>query len=355
MVAELTSDRVSLRLLEHGGFLDDVVFDGRFAPLHRAPWVDTPDEHGLPHMLQNLRGDFFCAPFGASDQDPGEDRPHGASSNDIWIPENITKTAGHWILRPAVSGAVLHKIITLKAGHPVVYQSHIFEGGSGSIPVAHHLMLKADNPLHLSFSAYKYIATPPGPVEPDPEMGRSLLAYNEQFRRLEQAPLADGRVADLSVYPALDGHEDLLMLSTAAGVRPAWSAAVCPEEQWVWFAVKDPSVLPSTTLWMSNGGRYYPPFSGRHRRVIGIEECRSCFHLGHRASAGKNPVSDAGIATSLNLQGGRIAVNYAFGVTGSPQGLQKVESVTFQDGQLLIEGNGVSVDVPFDTGFFSST
>ena len=45
--------------------------DGRrIAPLHRAPWVDRPEEvpaEVAPH-LGLLQGDFFCAPFGAPDE-----------------------------------------------------------------------------------------------------------------------------------------------------------------------------------------------------------------------------------------------------------------------------------------------
>lgn len=353
MASELKSDRVSLKFLTLGGFLDEVVFDGRFSPLHRPPWAGKPNVHNLPPILLNLRCDFFCAPFGASDMDPGEDRPHGASANDAWIPEKITPTSGYWKLRPKISGAVLHKVITLKEGHPVVYQTHTFEGGQGSLPIAHHLMLKASKPLNLSFSPCKFIGTPPSPVETDPEKGRSLLAYNEQFRRLEQTPLQDGKVADLSVYPTLDGHEDLLMLSSASTKVPGWSAAVCPEEKWVWFGIKDPSELPSTTLWMSNGGRYYPPFNRTHTGVIGIEECRAYFHLGHRASVQRNPVSDAGIPTSLQLHSGRTAIHYAFGVAEAPPELKKVETITLKDNFLKIAGNGVALDVPFDTSFFN--
>ncbi|MEM9269795.1 MAG: hypothetical protein AAGA78_12750, partial [Pseudomonadota bacterium] len=36
--------------------------------------------------------------------------------------------------------------------------------------------------------------------------------------------------------------------------------------------LKNCATLPNTMLWISNGGRTAPPWSGRHRRVLGIED-----------------------------------------------------------------------------------
>jgi len=353
MATRLKSGRVQLIFHELCGFLDEVTFDGRFSPLHTAHWAGRDDLNDLPPMLKNLRGDFFCAPFGAADADPAETRPHGASANDIWEPVEILDQKGQWKLRPEICGATLFKHIELVPDHPIVYQKHVFKGGRGKLPVAHHLMLKARSGLQLSFSGYRYIATPPDPVEVDPAMGKSLLAYNTRFSKLEQTPLADGRTLDLSVYPLPEPHEDLLMLSSGPGILPAWSAAVCRDENWIWFALKDASVLPSTTLWMSNGGRYYPPFNGTHKRVIGIEECRSYFHLGHRASVAPNPVSDAGIPTSLDLNGDTTEIRYAFGVVERPQNLEKVGDIRFSGESLELSGNGIAINIPFNTNFFN--
>ena len=48
--------------------------DGRtLEPLHTAPWVDDPAitaDESIPPNLRYLSGDFFCAPFGASDVEP---------------------------------------------------------------------------------------------------------------------------------------------------------------------------------------------------------------------------------------------------------------------------------------------
>src|SRR5690554_5840534 len=53
-------------------------------PLHRAPWAGAtgPAPAHLTPGIAGLSGDFFCAPFGASDLD---DVPnHGWSANSGW-------------------------------------------------------------------------------------------------------------------------------------------------------------------------------------------------------------------------------------------------------------------------------
>lgn len=323
----LRSDRVSLRVWAQGGYVDDVVVDGFQTPLHVAPWIDEPLDPSIPPMLANLRGDFFCAPFGEADVDPFEDRPHGATANRTWTPVDIGESSGHWLLDGTVNGAEVHKYVWLEPGSPLVFQKHTLVGGTGRVPVAHHLMLKTEHPIHLSFSDYDWIGTPPTPVEPDRSIGRSWLAYGRTFDRLEAAPLADGSVADLSVFPTLRDSDDLLMLRTAENADLGWTAASCPDDGWIFFSLKNPKELPGTVLWMSNGGRDYAPWNSRHYGVIGIEESHSWFHLGHQASTGPNPLSDAGRTTAVSLQpDGRVDIHYTFGFLHTPDA-KRVRSI----------------------------
>ena len=354
MVHSIKSDRVSLSFLPHGGFLDDVNFDNQFSPLHKAHWTDDVSLEGIPHMLQNLRGDFFCAPFGASDVDPNENRPHGATANAQWDAIETSNTSGVWQLSCKVMGATVTKKIHLETGHPVVYQEHQFKGGNGRIPVAHHLMLNASSNLKLSFSSYRFVGTPPDPVENDLKLGKSILHYNKTFDSLHEVPMSDGSHLDITQYPFAMGHEDLLMLSSANDVDLGWSAAVCEAQNWVWFAIKNTTTLPSTTLWFSNGGRYYKPFDSKHLNVIGIEECCAYFHLGHNASTRQNPVSEHGIQTSLLLSGQTITIPYAFGVVASPKGFSEVMDIGFSDNEIVLKGKKGCIKVPFDTRFISS-
>jgi hypothetical protein len=137
------------------------------------------------------------------------------------------------------------------------------------------------------------------------------------------------------------------MLTSDPKERFAWFAVVNPKARWLWFSLKSPVTLPSTLLWMSNGGRFYPPFSRRHTQVLGIEEAVSFFHHGHRASTEPNFLQQKGVPTSLKLgPASMISVRYAFGAVPIPAGFQKVVNCTL--GKKLItffdvQGMGCSI------------
>src|SRR5205814_1633800 len=120
-----------------------------------------------------------------------------------------------------------------------------------------------------------------------------------------------GDFADLSRYPARRGFEDLVMLVSDTGAPFAWTAVTFLKQRYVWFALKDPGVLRETIFWISNGGRHYPPWNGRHVNVMGLEEVTSYFHLGLAESARKNPLSTKGIPSCVQLNPRRpLTVNY---------------------------------------------
>ena len=90
---------------------------------------------------------------------------------------------------------------------------------------------------------------------------------------LAEVGLADGttpRLRALSLRRGARGLPDPLRSAAtpASAGRRRWPRA----DGFVFFAVKDAPMLSQTSLWMSNGGRYYAPWSSRHRAVLGIEE-----------------------------------------------------------------------------------
>src|SRR5690606_15180637 len=103
-------------------------------------------------MLQNLQGDFFCAPFGASDLLAGEDRPHGLTANGAWRPLEEGRERLLLELEGRVSGARVTKEVRLVPGHRVVYQTHRLVGGAGRLPLGHHAMLRAPEGEELALS-----------------------------------------------------------------------------------------------------------------------------------------------------------------------------------------------------------
>lgn len=352
-IGSIANEVVSLGVTAVGGQLDGVEFrlpHGTFTPLHCAPWHAEPFDDAIPPMLQMLRGDFFCAPFGDSDVLADEQRPHGAPANGTWECVKAEATRLDLRLPTSVSGAEVHKTVRLHPGHAVVYQEHRLVGGSGRIPIGHHAMLRANEPLRLGFSRWQWGGTPPPTLEPDPQLGRSLLLYPQQFATLSEVRRSDGGTADLTTYPWDAKHEDLVMLVDGMEEALAWSTATARDAGWVWFSLRDPRVLRNTVLWMSNGGRYYPPFSRRHVQVLGIEHTTSYFHLGHRASIDGNELSQEGLPTAVELDPEQpLVVRYVQGLTATPAGFDRVVRVERNgEGITLIDANGRQADAVVD-------
>ena len=132
-----------------------------------------------------------------------------------------------------------------------------------------------------------------------------------------------------------------------------FSAATAPEEGWVWFGIKDPRVLPETLMWMSDGGRDYPPWNGRHRRAIGLEEICGYFHLSHARAIADNPVAAAGSPTAVTLEPhGALTFSYLFGLAAVPDGFGRVTDIAASPGGVTLTGeDGASVFAACDVGF----
>jgi hypothetical protein len=331
----------------------------RVAPLYTAPWVDDPAiaaDESIPPNLKFLSGDFFCAPFGGTDQPdvPG----HGWSANSAW---NHLETTAHrhggsvarFALEKRVQGARLVKELTLRDGHPFVYQRHVFEGGSGRVTAASHPMTKFSTRGRLSFSPKAYAATPPTPLEPDPARGRYALAYPARFTDLARAPLKGGGATDLTRYPIAERHEDFVMLVEAPESRLGWAAAIREDARDLLLSLKNPGDFPVTMLWFSNGGRDYPPWNGRNIGVLGIEEGRTFSARGYAASIASNELSQAGIPTSLELRpDGAVDLRHVVGGLALPVGWTKIASIEPDSGGLTLrDASGASRTLLYDASF----
>src|SRR5580658_10133624 len=81
-------------------------------------------------------------------------------------------------------------------------------------------------------------------------------------------------------------------------------------------------------MWISNRGRHYPPWNGRHVSVMGLEEVTSYFHHGLAESARPNAISAKGYPTCVRLDARKpLAVNYIMGVAKIPAGFDRVASI----------------------------
>ncbi|MDR7033466.1 hypothetical protein [Mesorhizobium sp. BE184] len=340
------------------GHLADMVVEtgGRtLSPLHRAPWIDEPQgtiPADFPAGSARLSGDFLCAPFSRSDV---EEAPlHGWPANSRWDLIDTWQRDGEsgalFRLQRKVMGATVEKRLTLRDGHPFLYQEHGFIGGSGGISVAHHAMTVMAKGGRLAFSPKRIAATGSDPLEPDPTRGRFLLAYPAQTQDLTRFPTNDGGTLDLTKYAMDRRHEDFVTLVEAEHEGPGWTAVARAAEKDLVLVLKNPAELPVTMLWISNGGRDYAPWNGRHRGVIGIEDGRAA--VGHAASLGDNWLKRQGIPTAFELADGRRAafrqiIGSALQADGNPP-----RDISVDGDKLAIEmADGSASELPFDGAF----
>jgi len=161
-----------------------------------------------------------------------------------------------------------------------------------------------------------------------------------------------GESADLSLYPARRGFEDLVMMVSDPTLDFGWTAVVFPSHGYAWFALKDVTVLRNTILWMSNGGRHYAPWNGRHVNVMGLEETTSYFHPGLAESAKANPISKLGFPTSVKLDPRTpTTINYIFGVVAVPPEVTRIDEIERSENGIMLHGGGLRHEVPLDVEF----
>jgi hypothetical protein len=241
-------------------------------------------------------------------------------------------------------------------GHTAVYQRHVIAGARGPMSVGHHAMLKfPDAPGSGIVSTSRFVRAQvlPNFFERPENRGYQSLKPGAPFRSLERVPLLAGGTTDLTRYPARLGYDDLVMLTADAKLPFAWNAVTFPRERHVYFALRDPRVLRHTILWISNGGRHYAPWNGRHTSVMGIEDVTGYFHHGLAESAKSNPLSRRGIPTTLMLDPKKpTAVNYVIAVAAIPAGFDRVAEIrAVKGGVELIATSGKRVWSALDVEF----
>jgi hypothetical protein len=305
-------------------------------------------------------------PFGGNDVPFGKEKypPHGETANRTWTFEEAERV-GNCVtlflsLKTKVRPGRVEKRITLVDGHNAVYCRHVISGMSGPMSFGHHATLKfPDEPGsgRLSTSPIRFGLVTPKPTEQPEARGYSILQPGAKFSSLDRVRMITGKLADLSHYPARRGFEDIAQLVTGPGQPFAWTAVTFPRERYVWFALKDPEVLKHTLLWMSNGGRHYAPWSGRHVSVMGLEELTSYFHYGLAESARPNDISKSGNETCLRLNPKEpLVVNYIMAVAGIPKGFDRVKSIApvpRRNAVVLAAHSGTHVTVPLVHGFLT--
>ena len=366
----LASAQVEAFVTELGGHLGPVTFDRqdrKLQPYSVAPWAEERADPSLLPILRILRGDFFCLPFGGNAAPFGRERHpvHGETANARWQFRSLETRAGrtclHLSLQTRIRPGRVDKRIWLVDGQNTVYSQHVVTGMSGPMNPGHHAMLKfPDVPGSGRVSTSRFVCGQvfPQVFESPENRGYSCLKPGAEFKSLEKVPTLTGETTDLTRYPARRGFEDLVMLVSDADAPFAWTAVTFPKERYVWFALKDPRVLRETILWLSNGGRHYPPWNGRHVNVMGLEEVTSYFHFGLAESARRNPISRKGFPTCLPMNPRQpLVVPYIMGVAGIPAGFDRVVSIRAVPGNraiLLKSASGRQAQAAVDVAFLQA-
>jgi len=365
----LASKDVEAFVTEQGGHLGPVIYDRRgskLSPFEVAPWATEPLDRSLPPVLQVMRGDFFCMPFGGNEAPYRKEQhlPHGETANADWKFESMVKTGIrntlHLSLHTKVRTGRVDKYISTVDGHHAIYSRHVISGMSGPMNMGHHAILKFPDKAgsgRISTSSFRFGQVYVKPTELPENRGYSALLPGAKFDSLDKVPTIFGKDTDLSRYPARRGYEDIVILASDPDLPFAWTAVSFPEQQYVWFALKDPKVLRQTLFWMSNGGRHYSPWSGRHINAMGLEEVTSYFHEGLAESVRENPIAAAGYPTSILLDPKNpLTVNYIMAAAKSPKGFDRVANIEVDaknGGVKLTSDSGKQILSAIDIAFLS--
>jgi hypothetical protein len=303
-----------------GGMLGPVTFllpDGRqVSPLHVAPWFDAPDRKAQPPILQELRGEWPCVPFGAdvprnlpegwsangeSYDQPGV--PHGHSSNVEWeftevSPERIEMTCEYPDVHPIRR---LTRVIAADTKAPALEITLKVE-----VHRHCHLPIGLHPTLRLPLEGQARLVPPrfrEGRVFPlDVEPGQGLLAPGATFVSLDRLPGRNGGHQSLLDLPLPENTEELVQLCGVDG-----GFGLRHPGGWTVTLDWNREHFPSTLLWVSNRGRAYAPWNSRHV-ALGVEPVCAAFDLGTAVSTARNPISAGGTATAYEFHPDRAFV-----------------------------------------------
>jgi len=267
--------------------------------------------------------DFNCGPCGGAGQ--GGESP--------WELREVVQSGREALARLSlghvVQGASVEKEVSLRKGEPILYQSHMLTGGQGVLNLGHFPVVRMARGGQLSFSPKQ----PAGEGELMP-CARDIPAQGGSLAsRCAQGGPVELGAGDASVA------ETRVTLVEAAGNSLAWTAVLRHAEQDIVFVLRDPGMLPVTTLWQAEDGRELgigdgcAPGDGARRRH------RECGTDG---------------ACPLALAPSRVhRVRHAIGAVPCPEGWTHVTAISIDQNTLRLEGDGDgTICLPFDGRFF---
>ena len=323
------------------------------APYSLAPWQPA-EISDIGPLLDVLRGDFFCLPFGTQPDGPD----HGEPASGEWVVCASSEHAVTLHLDAGDSGGSFDKTVSIRDWQTVLYQEITIRNVVGAFNYGTHPILdfsgQATASARISTSPMRWSSVYPG-VFSDPANGETqVLRPGAMFDSLTAIPLEAGGALDVSRYPTPVGHEDLVMMVNDPDAGPiGWSVAVF--DGFVWFSLKDITSFPATLLWISNGGRTQPPWSGRFTGRMGIEDVYSHFHDGLLAARSR-PLFDLGISTARVFDAATpVSLRTVQGVAFTPDGFGRVAGIAMDvPGCITLTdevGTAITTDVDWEFAF----
>ena len=314
-------------------------------PFYLSPWQERkPDLSSIP-LLQYLRGDFFCLPFGGNaDAVNGRQyQCHGESAAQAWQFADARREGASAVFEFIQEGKVLPtkvtKRIELRDGQSALYLKHTVSGLEGKMPYGHHAILKmpsANEKMYFSCGKFDLGMTPTSLFSDPANWEYQFLASGEEFSSLEALPTLFKQPAtwDYSVYPSPVGYTDLFALLKKPSATPAWAVASYADAGYLYYSLKNAAELPSTTIWVANSGRYEEPWNGISSNFA-IEETCSYFADGWKPSIEENALTRKGWCTCGDFHADEPkTVRLIQGVAAIPAGFTKVTAADFQPGKV---------------------
>ena len=304
----------------------------KIKPLHEPEWLEdnSEDFNSLPGILQNLKGEFPCVPFGInspveeltknweasySEEPYIVNEPHGYSSNKNWelIEKNSNKLEFkiHYPENDLVNFLV--RTIQVQDDEPnkifCTLQIHVKE--DCELPIGLHPMIRVPknmSKIKIKPGHFQFGLNYPGLVLRDKTLG----AIGKEFSTLEKVEGFNGNIIDLS-QPPFDGNfEDLFQLCGIDGNVSFENF----EENYKFNFSWNPNHFSSVLMWVSNKGRIEYPWNGNHV-TVGFEPITSAFGLSTHVSLNKeNPISKRNVATSVKLlKDNPLYTDYSFSIS----------------------------------------
>lgn len=306
----IESDRVHA-VVQLQGAMTTAIFDAgtdhEFSPSYVAPWERFTD---VP-LLDKLRGDFLCVPFGAAPA-AADDLPlpwragyagpqewvHGFSSNGRWSVIERSDASVLLSLDYAQTDPVarVERRVTC-TDDGVEFEDAIVMRSDARLPIGLHPILRLPGTVggaRLEMPECDEFWTLPL------DSGTSVLQVGARFSDLTSAPRADGSSIDLSRLPPTDEVDEIILV---AGPKTPRISLINESEDYRATIEWDSAFLKNALLWISNRGRKGAPWGGENL-CLGIEPITSAFDFGTGVSASPNPLTAAGYDTAIDLKAG---------------------------------------------------